>query len=583
MWKIISSWWYLFQTPCDKLSSTVDNSPTPSLDTNDEVINLLHDDDKCGPSVDVSFNIDVDLESRIEVVHEDANVFDRGHDTEFDSVTPGRSNSALMVTPPHTNQYRHSKRRRRTLHKITEVLLSNATDNDSSDILKNFNYMNYFSKQTMIYFKNIARNARVGHTKKVEAATLLHKMFEDKLYEHDFQIWLMNQFCMDNLEKLNLFLAYKDNTQQHKINFKINQDIRQQTYNYWINNSELSVARSNNRHIVNIATHRLLPCQTHLEDENITENEKKAEKVKAHQRITVLPYRRLHEIYRKINNISFASFIRLKPFYISPATVREMEVCLCGIYLNAHILYNAVRKNLDDTNDVFQLSFSLSVYACKNFNCEKVTSIDYHDYDCVHEKCENGCKVDDCSELLKGINDNKVSDKKITYYAFETETETYFNVKGKKVTYTRTAWKDKKEKLSEIICKLRDSLKYYVIHRFCISNDKYYWKYFVEHSKFYTLWIDYSVNIALKEKKQAQSAHYSGKQSTLHNTVMQPPMGGEIRYIYHLSDDTNHNSILTFTIIEDISKHPEVVVEQKIVLRSVTAHLNTNANTLSRK
>ena len=104
-----------------------------------------------------------------------------------------------MVTPPRTRQYRQSKRMRRTLHKIIDVLLSNATDNEPSDILKNFNYMNYFSKQTMNYFKNIARNARVGHTKKVEATTLLHKMFEDKLYKHDFQIWLMKQFCMDNL------------------------------------------------------------------------------------------------------------------------------------------------------------------------------------------------------------------------------------------------------------------------------------------------------------------------------------------------------------------------------------------------
>ena len=89
-----------------------------------------------------------------------------------------------------------------------------------------------------------------------------------------------------------------------------------------------------------------------------------------------------------------------------------MEVCLCGICYNAHNLYNAVRKNLDDTDDIFQLSLSLSAFACKNFNCEKVTSIDYHDYDCVHEKCENGCKVAHCSELLKGINDNKVLTRK---------------------------------------------------------------------------------------------------------------------------------------------------------------------------
>ena len=133
------------------MSSTVDNSLTPTLDTNDEVINPFHNDDKRGPSVDARINIDVDLESRIEVVHEDANVFDRGDGTEFDFITPGISNSDLMVTPPRTKQYRQSKRWRRTLHKITDVLLSNATDNEPSDILKNFNFMNCFSKDSDLF------------------------------------------------------------------------------------------------------------------------------------------------------------------------------------------------------------------------------------------------------------------------------------------------------------------------------------------------------------------------------------------------------------------------------------------------
>ena len=56
--------------------------------------------------LDARINIDVDLESRIEVVHEDANVFDRGDETEFDFITPGIFNSDFVVTLPHTKQYR---------------------------------------------------------------------------------------------------------------------------------------------------------------------------------------------------------------------------------------------------------------------------------------------------------------------------------------------------------------------------------------------------------------------------------------------------------------------------------------------
>ena len=42
-----------------------------------------------------------------------------------------------------------------------------------------------------------------------------------------------------------------------------------------------------------------------------------------------------------------------------------------------------------------------------------------------------------------------------------------------------------------------------------------------------------------------------------------------MQYIYHLSNDTNHDGILTFHIIEDIiSKHPEVIEQGVLILQS---------------
>ena len=35
--------------------------------------------------------------------------------------------------------------------------------------------------------------------------------------------------------------------------------------------------------------------------------------------------------------------------------------------------------------------------------------------------------------------------------------------------------------------------------------------------------LHYSQNLALKEKKQVQSAHFSGKQQMLHNTILYKP------------------------------------------------------------
>ena len=84
----------------------------------------------------------------------------------------------------------------------------------------------------------------------------------------------------------------------------------------------------------------------------------------------------------------------------------------------------------------------------------------------------------------------------------------------------------------------------------------------------HTLWLDYSQNIAFNKKKQVQSAHFSGRHHTLHNTIIQGP-DAKILYVYHLSDDTNHDSVMTFHIIRDILKHhPEIIEKGVLVLCS---------------
>ena len=45
------------------------------------------------------------------------------------------------------------------------------------------------------------------------------------------------------------------------------------------------------------------------------------------------------------------------------------------------------------------------------------------------------------------------------------------------------------------------------------------------------VWMDYSQNVKLTEKNQAQSAHFSGRQQTLHDSLIQFP-GDEFLYIY---------------------------------------------------
>ena len=77
----------------------------------------------------------------------------------------------------------------------------------------------------------------------------------------------------------------------------------------------------------------------------------------------------------------------------------------------------------------------------------------------------------------------------------------------------------------------------------------------------------------MKLKHEAQSAHFSGRQHTLHCCVLHDQDLAENnpinQFIYHLSDDTNHNNIMTVSIIEDILKqYPQILSPGHIVICS---------------
>ena len=60
-----------------------------------------------------------------------------------------------------------------------------------------------------------------------------------------------------------------------------------------------------------------------------------------------------------------------------------------------------------------------------------------------------------------------------------------------------------------------------------------------------------SENLALKPKHEVQDAHFSGKQHSLHCSIVEP---GENKYAYHLSDDTNHDPVFVNEVLQDIFK-----------------------------
>ena len=272
----------------------------------------------------------------------------------------------------------------------------------------------------------------------------------------------------------------------------------------------------------------------------------------------------LHENFKKLYNstISYGSFINLKPFYIARPTEKETEMCLCSKCLNPHCLFKAIRSTIESNN----LPSSLSEYLCKGFKCDPEIDTHYHTRECILGKCVNKCKITDIEKDLE--NESASLSKKVRYYVFET---VYYNKKGKLVSYNLILVRLVliKKNHSRLLLKsfnFRQKITYYT--NFFVVNDKVYWKNFLGETTYYTLWLDYSQNIAFTEKKQVQSANFSVRQHTLHNTIIQS-LQGEITYVYHLYDDTNYDSVMTFHIIRDILRHhPEIVTDGVLVLRS---------------
>ena len=140
--------------------------------------------------------------------------------------------------------------------------------------------------------------------------------------------------------------------------------------------------------------------------------------------------------------------------------------------------------------------------------------------------------------------------KEIRYYIFEIKTES-FTKNGEITEYSRTARVDKREKVCEIVKKLLDRGENYLRHQSHVDNIATVLPMIQESFSGKYIELDFSGNLALKPKHEVQDAHFSGKQYSLHCSIVEP---GENKHVYHLSDDTNHDPAFGNEVLEDIFK-----------------------------
>ena len=186
--------------------------------------------------------------------------------------------------------------------------------------------------------------------------------------------------------------------------------------------------------------------------------------------------RKLYGCYIKTHKwLSHSSFNNLKPFYITPPSVRGMESCCSTKCMNPHGLYNAIKKSSSKFPDW------LTEYITSKFNCEKDKQT--FKLDCIKGACES----------VKYWMRHLIKIKKVNYTIFETVSTLYYNKQGEQVSYNRTARVDKKASLHEIYMLLMENAIQYLLHRYFVSTDKIFWSKFQFICTYPICYFDYSL------------------------------------------------------------------------------------------
>ena len=409
------------------------------------------------------------------------------------------------------------------LQSIVDKLKNNAEEIRSLDE----KYQNAFLDKILEKLKEDIKSKNLKRT----AFEFLYDAFGSMLVENkDFVYWLAKKLGYKPCRLHEIILKYTSEYTWTPRN-SLPQSIHHEIYNYWLKPevSIISVDRRNGRNETKITKMKYISQFKHLQDiddENIRESEiimkktgNRKKVVSAHKRIFVEPIRQLHKKFMELSdsNCSLGTFYKFKPIYISSPSEREKETCLCMKCTNIHYLLDSVYR--------YRKGLKLKQYESASNYLQEI---------------EHGNK-DHFPEQIE-------TTKTLKYSYFATRKETYLR-NGKEIVYTRTARQDKTDVVSNIMKLLLETGPVYLKHRSHVDNISSVFPIIKETFAGRYIELDFSENIAITPKSEVQDAHFSGKQYSLHCSIVIP---GENKYVYHLSDDTRHDATFVHEVLVDI-------------------------------
>ena len=290
----------------------------------------------------------------------------------------------------------------------------------------------------------------------------------------------------------------------------------------------MSTDRRSNRDEVRISKLEYLGDYAHctnINDTNITEKEvvlrktgTKKKYMTAQRMVYTRPVKKIYQAFVETGfACSISTFIKYKPFYITAPTEREKESFLFKKCLNAHLLLAGINN--------FRKAQKLPLHTSAT---DFLNDQDSHDHRTKYPECY------DISE--------------VSFYIFEKKEETYFK-NGIEKSCERVAHIDKKIEVKEVAKTLIEQDGSYLRHRSHIANIKNTLPLIRESFNGKYIEMNFSENIAMKPKFEVQDAHFSGKQYSLHCSIVE---AGIKKYFYHLSDDTTHDPEFVHEVLVDL-------------------------------
>ena len=254
--------------------------------------------------------------------------------------------------------------------------------------------------------------------------------------------------------------------------------------------------------------------------------------------------------------VSEATFRRCKPFFVKPATARDLEQCCCQRCITVRKAFRALmnfRQNRKCGCPIYDNVYDF----LRATLCPKEEDHEYHQMKCINQECDN-CGIGTLRFCEQELDEN--SNALVTWYCFD-----YVNHTGKDGKERRHLdIVQRKTNPYALIKHLRKELEGFSRHLFNAKWQRVQWQNLIENlpPDHLAIEMDFSENYSCTLQEEPQSIYWSHTQVTIHSCVLWRPIVGT-----DMSEDTHVKE--HWLIISDDLHHDFHVVQhsfQQIIM-----------------